>query len=166
PREQDHVAQEDRGPHAALDDPEQGRGVQLSLDEARQAEWQEEEQPDREDERHDHSPGPHTRPDFLGVLVGLALGQLRVGGDAKRLEANRKRPPERDDPAQYGNAQRAMARERGGEREGGDLDLAKLLQLPLSLLAAELSLPCERHLQRVRNVARTGGGAIGGRSIA
>ncbi len=87
-----------------------------SLDETRQAKRQQEEQADREHHRDDHRPDPDAGTDFLCVLIRLALGQLCVGGDAKRLEADRERTAERNDPAQDRQTQPAMARQRRGER--------------------------------------------------
>ena len=68
-REQQHVAEEQRGPHHPLDQPEQHRGVQLILDQARQPDRDQEEQHDRERERH------HDRsdPDRLRDLLRLCL---------------------------------------------------------------------------------------------
>ena len=82
-REQREVAEEDRGAQDPLDEPEQERRAELVLDQAREPDGHDEEQADRERERDDDRAGPHAARDLL-----LVLGQLRVGGDAERLEAD------------------------------------------------------------------------------
>ena len=69
-------------------------GAELVLDQARQRHRDEEEQPDAKRERDDDRADPHAAGDRL-----LLLGQLRVGGDAERLEADHQRLAERDDAA-------------------------------------------------------------------
>ena len=105
----DEVAEEDRRAQDALDEPEQQRRAELVLDQARQADRDDEEQADGEQQRDDDRAGPHAARDLL-----LLLGQLGVGGDAERLEADRQRLDERDDAADDRQAQRAVALEHGG----------------------------------------------------
>ena len=62
-REQPQVAEEDRGAHDALDDPEQERRAELVLEQAREADRDDEEQADRERERDDDVP-THMPPEI------------------------------------------------------------------------------------------------------
>ncbi len=156
----DHVAEEDRGAHDALDDPEQRRGVQLALDQAGQAERQQEEQADREHHRHDHRARPTRRRRFPGLFVGLALWQLRVGGDAERLEADRERPAERDDPAQDG---RRSQRWRASAEVSGKVVTSispSCSSCPRS--SSRLSSPSRANAtsQRVRDIVRLAGSVV------
>ena len=144
-REQQHVAEEDRGAHETLDHPEEDRGVaQLALDQARQPDGDQEEQPDREDHRQDDGRDPDAAGDLLRLLLGLAGGQLRVGRDPERAEADRERLAERDDAAQDRQAQQPVAAQRRADREVRDLDLPERgllgLQAPVvELLGARLA---------------------------
>jgi hypothetical protein len=63
-----------------------------------------------------------------------AIRQLRVGGDVERLEADVQRLGERDDAADDGPAQDAVALRPGDERERlhGDLALGGLAHLQLA----------------------------------
>jgi hypothetical protein len=118
-REQHEVAQEDRGADDALDQPKQERRVQLVLDQARQADRHDEEQTDREGQGDDHRARPHAARDLL-----LLVGQLRVGRDPERLEADDQRLDERHDAAHDRQAQQAVALEHRGQRKRLDLDVA------------------------------------------
>ena len=81
PREQQHVAEEDRCPDDPLDDPEQHRGVQLALDQARERDRDHEEQADREHERHDDRPRPHATGDLLALRrLSVRFGQTLAPG--------------------------------------------------------------------------------------
>src|SRR3954447_12191396 len=117
--EQRDVAEEDRRAQDALDQPEQQRRAELILDEARESDGHDEEQADREQQRDDHRAEPHAARDLL-----LLLGQLRVGRDTERLEADRHRLDERDDAADDRQAQRAVALQHRGQRKRLDLDVA------------------------------------------
>ena len=131
-------------------DPEQDRGAELALDQARQADRDQEEQHDRKGDRDDDG----SRPDAFGDLLPacspdrprqpasgssrrLALlgRQLRVGRDLERAEADHQRATQGDDPAHDRQAQHAVAPQRGVEREARHLDLAerRLLRRMLAL---------------------------------
>ena len=79
PRQQQQVTEEDRCAQHAFDQPEQHRGPELVLDQARQPDRDHEEQPDREQQRdHDRArPGPARDLLFL-------IRELRVGRDSQR----------------------------------------------------------------------------------
>jgi hypothetical protein len=133
PREQRDIAEEDRRTQDALDEPEEERGAELVLDEAGQADRHDEEQPDGEGERHDDRAEPQAARDFL-----LLFGQLRVGGDAERLEADDHRLDERDDAADDRQAQRAVALEHRGQGKRLDLDVAAGGLLGVEAVVADL----------------------------
>ncbi len=120
-REQEQVAEEDRGPHQALDHPEQHRGAQLLLDQARQPHRNHEEQHDREHERHDHGAGPHAPRDLLALPSSgscvIRRRQLRVRRRPQRAEADHQRPAQRHDSADDRQTQHAVALQRRGQRE-------------------------------------------------
>src|SRR5436190_2089085 len=82
-RQQDELAEEDRGAQDPLDQPEEEAVAELVLDEAGQADGHHEEQPDREDEGDDDRARPHALADLLLVVL-----ELRVGRDAQRPEAD------------------------------------------------------------------------------
>ena len=69
-----------------------------------EADRHDEEQADRERERGDHGADPHAARDRL-----LVLGQLRVGGDAERLEADLQRLASATTPRMIGQRQHAVA---------------------------------------------------------
>ena len=115
PREQQQVAEEDRGPHDALDQPEQDRGSELVLDQARQPDRDDEEQPDRECER-DHHASPPTRRRKARSCILLAR-QLRVRRDLERAHPDRQRLAERDDAADHRQPVDAAALGPGDQRE-------------------------------------------------
>ena len=69
-------------------------GAERVLDQAREPDRHDEEQADREHQRDDDRADPQPAGDRL-----LLLGDLRVGGDPQRLEADHQRLAERDDPA-------------------------------------------------------------------
>ena len=109
----EHVAEEDRRAQHALDQPEQQRGVELVLDQAREADGDQEEQDDGERQREHHGAGPDGLRDLLRLiaLLGALLGrQLGVGGDLERTEADRHRAAERDDAADDRQPQQAVPR--------------------------------------------------------
>ena len=56
--DRDDVADEDRGPQHALDEPEQQRRAELVLDQAGGADRDDEEEPDRERQRERRSSAP------------------------------------------------------------------------------------------------------------
>ena len=59
-------------------------------------------------ERHDHGPGPHPTGDLLVALAAPRLvlrGELRVGRDAERPQADRQGLAERDDTAHHRHPQ-------------------------------------------------------------
>ena len=123
-----------RGADEALDQPEQHRGAELVLDQAGQADRDQEEQHDRERQRDDDRAGPHPAgiswacrvalTDALPVVASSG-GQLGVGGDLQRAEADHQRAAERDDAAHDRQPQQAVAAQRRVQREGADLDLAE-----------------------------------------
>ena len=131
PREQEQVAEEDRRAHQSLDQPEEHGGVQRVLDQAREPDGHDEEQADREGHRHDHGAHPCAARDRL-----LVLGQLRVGGDAQRLEADLQRLDQRNDAADDRPAQHPVLLGPGDEWERRDLDLAvgSLLRVQLPVV--------------------------------
>ena len=67
-RQQRQVAEEDRGAHAALDQPEQHGGAEPVLDQAGQHDRDDEEQADGERERGDDRERPLRLADRLLVL--------------------------------------------------------------------------------------------------
>ena len=66
------------------------------LDQAREPDRDDEEQPDREHQRDDHRPGPGAARDLL-----FLLGELGVGGDTERLQSDTERLGERHDAADH-----------------------------------------------------------------
>jgi hypothetical protein len=118
PRQQDEVAEEDRDPDDLLDDHEDDRVGQRVAEDARDAHRQQEEEPDRQRQRERDG----ARPGAAGDLL-LVLRKLRVGGDPERLEADRQRLDEGDDPADDGQAQQPVPLEHRRQREGPDLDV-------------------------------------------
>jgi hypothetical protein len=119
-RDQPQVRQEDRDPHELLDDHEHQRVGQPLRDEARQADGQQEEQPDRQRQRERDRADPRRARDRLRVLAGL-----RGGGDPKRPDADSQRLAERDDAAHDRQAQPGVAAQRRDERKALDADLAE-----------------------------------------
>src|SRR4051812_16310492 len=121
-RDERQVAEEDRRAQDALDEPEQDRGVERVLDEAREPDRGDEEEPDREPQRHDHRADPGPAPDLLGLAVPVA--ELRVGRVLERAEADLERLAQRDDPADDRQPQRGVALQPRDERPRPDGDLA------------------------------------------
>ena len=117
--DQHDVAEEDRGPHDALDQPEEEGGAELVLEQAGEPDRDDEEEADGEHERDEHGAEPHRAGDRLLLLV-----ELRVGRHAERLEADVERLDERDDAADDRQAERAVALGPGDERERLHVDLA------------------------------------------
>jgi hypothetical protein len=76
-----------RRSHEALDQPEQNRGAELMLDQARQAHRDQEEQHDRQHERHDHGARPQASRDLLLLLRLLLLGRLQASARSPRPPA-------------------------------------------------------------------------------
>ena len=123
--DRDDVADEDRRPQHALDQPEQQRRAELVLDQAGGADRDDEEEADRERQREDDRQAPGEAADRLRLLAVL-LDELGVGGDRQRPEADLQRLAERDDAADHRQPQEPVALGPGDQRLGGDLDLAEL----------------------------------------
>src|SRR5205085_7775873 len=80
--QQQQIAQEDPRADQALDEPEEERGVELVLDQRREADRDQEEQSYGEQDRYDDRAGPHTAGDLV-----LLVRQLGGGGDSERSDA-------------------------------------------------------------------------------
>jgi hypothetical protein len=121
--DQHQVPEEDRDPDQLLDDHEHERVRQRVAEDVRDPDREQEEQADRQQQREHHRAGPGALADLLH-LTGLAGGELGVGRDVQRAEADLQRLPQRDDPADHRQAQPPVLLEDRDERERLDLDLA------------------------------------------
>ncbi len=91
------------------------------LDQAGQADGDDEKQADREDHRHDDRPRPYPSGDLQ-----IGVGELSVGRDPKRPHADPERFRQRHHPADHRPAVDATALGPRDERKRIDRDLAEL----------------------------------------
>jgi len=90
------------------------------LDQAGQANRDDEEEADRHRQRKRDRQRPGQSADLLRFLALLLGNELRIGGDAERPEADLQRFAESDDPADHGKPENAVALRPGDDRLGRD----------------------------------------------
>ena len=116
------VGNEDAGAQYALDQPEKERRAKLVLDQAGEADRNDEEEAHRKQHREGDGQAPNPAADLF--RLALVVLELSIGGDCKSSEADLQRLAEGDHTTQYRQAPETVARGPGADRLGADLDLA------------------------------------------
>ncbi len=119
--DRDDIADQDRDPKGALDKPEEDRGAERVLEEARNPHGNNEEEPDRKRQGPDHRERPGETADLLDLVL---FGDLGVGGYPHSAEAKLQGLDQSHDPAHNRKAQHPVALRPAHDRLRGDFGRA------------------------------------------